>query len=240
MVSQGIGMEGLLAIIVIPFLGYLAYKVKALDKKGSLIAILLGYAIIILGGYLPFLALLTFLIAGTLATRIKWNEKNALGLNEDVYRSVGNVLGNGLAPLLFLILEVLAEKDWGWAGVFSAIATANADTLASEIGKAFGKNPIMITTFRRAKVGESGAVSLVGEIVALLGALMIGIFAMFSSYNKFEMLLSVTIAGFLGSNIDSLVGATLERRGYLDNNGTNFVATLLGGVIGILMFLIVG
>ncbi|ASJ15813.1 hypothetical protein A3L04_01355 [Thermococcus chitonophagus] len=223
---------------VITLLGLLSYKSGALDFKGAIGAMFLGYLILSLGSWVTFFALLTFLIMGTLATRFKAREKLELG-NLDTHRSLGNVLGNGLAPLLFLIIEVIIKNDYGWAAVFSSIATANADTLASEIGKPLGKNPRLITNFRKAKPGEEGAVTLVGELAALLGALVIGLIGTFSiSDYKLKMLLSVTIAGFIGANIDSLIGATLERRGLVDNNGTNFIATLIGGVLGAVMFLL--
>jgi uncharacterized membrane protein len=36
----------------------------------------------------------------------------------------------------------------------------------------------------------------------------------------------VAAAGFLGTVIDSLLGATLERRRWLGNNGVNLLSTL--------------
>ena len=47
------------------------------------------------------------------------------------------------------------------------------------------------------------------------------------------MLVVCTIAGFVGTNLDSLVGALLENKGYLGNAGTNFLATLGGGVFAV-------
>ncbi len=47
---------------------------------------------------------------------------------------------------------------------------------------------------------------------------------------KVTMLLAVTIGGFIGVNLDSLIGATLEKEGGItDNNSTNFLASLFGG-----------
>ncbi|AMM53055.1 DUF92 domain-containing protein [Pyrococcus kukulkanii] len=230
-------VQGLLILIT---LAIISYKTKALDLWGTFTAFILGYFILSLGGWLPFLALFLFLISGTLATKFKIKEKKKLGLVDEKYRSIGNVLGNGLAPLLFLIVEVIIKNDYGWAAVFASIATANADTLASEIGKPLGKNPRLITNFRKAKPGEEGAVTLVGELAALLGALVIGVIGTFAvSEYKFKMLLSVTIAGFIGANVDSLIGATLERKRLVDNNGTNFIATLIGGILGAIIFLLI-
>jgi len=51
------------------------------------------------------------------------------------------------------------------------------------------------------------------------------------------MMVICTLAGFIGTNIDSLVGATLENRGFLGNAGTNLLATIGGGVFAVMIFL---
>jgi uncharacterized membrane protein len=51
------------------------------------------------------------------------------------------------------------------------------------------------------------------------------------------MLVLCVIAGFVGTNIDSVVGATLENRGLLGNAGTNLLATIGGGLFAMAMFL---
>ncbi|USS41314.1 TIGR00297 family protein [Thermococcus aggregans] len=226
-------------IAVIALLGTLAYKVKALDGKGVSAAVLIGTTTIVFGGVFPFLALLTFVLLGVLATKYRLAEKIKKGIAQEGkgIRSWQNVLGNGLATVIFLLIEYYTKQDVFWAATFSSIATANADTLASELGKVFGKVPRMITTLKPAEVGENGAVSWQGEIIALIGAFIISIFAVFLTTQKVEMLLAVTLGGFIGCNIDSLIGATLENRGIVNNHHTNFLATLLGGIIGGAIFL---
>ncbi|WP_042700876.1 DUF92 domain-containing protein [Thermococcus sp. PK] len=226
-------------IAAIALLGALAYKLKALDGKGVMAAVLVGAATIVLGGMFPFLALLTFVILGVLATKYRFAEKAKKGVAQEGKgtRSWQNVLGNGLAAVIFLLVEYYTKQDLFRAATFSAIATANADTLASELGKIFGKAPKMITTLKPANVGENGAVSWQGEIIALIGAFIISIFAVFLTSQKIEMLLAVTLAGFVGCNLDSLLGATLENRGVINNHHTNFLATLIGGIIGAGIFL---
>ncbi|NJE60982.1 DUF92 domain-containing protein [Thermococcus sp. 21S7] len=225
-------------IAVVAGLGFGSYKFKALDAKGAVAAALLGLSVIELGGVYPFAALLTFVVLGVLATKYKFKEKARLGAaqSRNGVRSWGNVIGNGLAAVIFLAFEYFSRMDVFWAASFAAIATANGDTLASELGKIFGKSPKLITTLRPAKPGTNGAVSWAGELFALAGALVIALFALPLTEEKGIMLLAVTIGGFIGVNLDSLIGATLENEGITDNNSTNFLASLLGGFIGAGLF----
>jgi uncharacterized membrane protein len=52
------------------------------------------------------------------------------------------------------------------------------------------------------------------------------------------MVLVCTFAGFIGTNIDSRIGATLENRGYFGNAGTNLLATIGGGVCAVALYLL--
>ncbi|WP_175059161.1 TIGR00297 family protein [Thermococcus sp. 2319x1] len=226
-------------VAVIALLGALAYKLKALDAKGTIAAALIGVMTIVFGGIFPFLALLTFVLLGVFATKYRLAEKVKKGIAQEGngIRSWQNVLGNGLAAVIFLLIEYYTKQDLFWAATFSAIATANADTLASELGKIFGKAPKMITNLKPANVGENGAISWQGELIALIGAFIIGLFAVFLTPQKMEMLFAVTLGGFIGCNIDSLLGATLENKGVINNHHTNFLATIVGGIIGGVIFL---
>lgn len=225
-------------VAIVAVLGVGAYKTKALDWRGTVSAALLGLAVLELGGVYPFLALLTFVVLGVLATKYRYEEKKKRGVAQSNggVRSWGNVLGNGLAVVLFLVIEKLTMMDTFWAGTFSAIATVNGDTLASELGKVFGKRPRLITNLRPVKPGVNGGVSLAGELFALIGSLVIALFALPLTEYKGQMLLAVVIGGFIGVNLDSLIGATLENWGVTDNNSTNFLASLLGGLAGAGLF----
>ncbi|WP_394356118.1 DUF92 domain-containing protein [Thermococcus stetteri] len=224
--------------ITMILLGILAYKSHALDIKGSAAAVFLGMGVLVFGGMWTFLALLAFLVLGVLATKYRYDEKVRRGLaqSNNGTRSIGNVLGNGLAVLVFLLVEAVVKEDVFWAATFASIATVNGDTLASELGKVLGRRPRLITNLKPVKPGTNGAVSLQGEIIAIIGALIIALFALPLTTHTWEMLLAVTIGGFIGVNLDSLIGATLEEKGITDNNSTNFLASLLGGLIGAGLF----
>ncbi|WP_297419126.1 DUF92 domain-containing protein [Thermococcus sp.] len=221
-------------VAVVAVLGVGSYLTRALDAKGAFSAALLGLAVIELGGFYPFLALLAFVVVGVSATKYKFNEKARLGVAQESggIRGWENVVGNGLAATVFLIAEYLSHRDVFWAATFASIATVNGDTLASELGKVFGKAPRLITNFKPARTGTNGAVSLAGEVFALVGALIIAPFALPLTAHDTEMLTAVVTGGFIGVNLDSLIGATLENRGVTDNNSTNLLAALLGGLLG--------
>jgi len=225
-------------LTVVAGLGVASYRLNALDAKGAAAAAALGLLVIELGGIYPFLAMVAFVVMGVLATKYRFREKLKLGAaqSRNGVRSWGNVLGNGLAAAIFLVFEQLSRMDVFWAATFAAIATANGDTLASELGKVFGRRPKLITNFKPASPGTNGAISLEGELFALAGALAIALFALPLTSEKAIMLLAVTLGGFIGVNLDSLIGATLEEKGITDNNSTNFLASLFGGFIGAGLF----
>ena len=224
--------------VIIGLLAAAAYRSRALDKRGCLTAAFLGLLILGFGGPYPFLALLAFVILGVLATRYRFREKVKLGIaqhNRGI-RGWGNVLGNGLGAMVFILVEYVSRQDLFWAASFAAIATANGDTLASELGKVLGKSPRLITNLRPVKPGTDGGVTLVGELFALIGSAVIALFALPLAGSRVLMLLAVTVGGFIGVNLDSLIGATLERRHITDNDSTNFLASFLGGVTGALVY----
>jgi uncharacterized protein (TIGR00297 family) len=99
----------------------------------------------------------------------------------------------------------------------------------------------MITTLKLSEPGVDGAVSLLGELAAIFGSAVIGILAYILgiSDNFILTVLITTAGGFFGTNMDSLLGATLQKRGVLSNSGVNFAATFAGaGISAILYFLI--
>jgi uncharacterized membrane protein len=73
-------------------------------------------------------------------------------------------------------------------------------------------------------------------VVAFLGGLAVSAVAVILGINTPEMAVICTLAGFVGTNLDSLVGATLENRGFLGNAGTNLLATLGGGIFAVIVF----
>ena len=227
------------------FLGVLAYRAKIADVSALLSAALLGVLIIVFSGLSWFLLLLTFFILGGGFTRYKYAYKESKGIAQakDGIRSYENVFSNSTAALVLAVAYgVFPEHSlpiiYAYMGT---VATATGDTLASEIGTTAKGRPRMITTLKPSEPGADGAVSLLGEFAAILGSAVIGILAYLLgvSDNFILTVLITTAGGFFGTNIDSLLGATLQKRGVLSNSGVNFVATFTGaGISAALYYLI--
>ncbi|HEY6585780.1 MAG TPA: TIGR00297 family protein [Candidatus Methanoperedens sp.] len=231
----------LMKVLVFSFvLGYLSYRAHVADVSAMLSATLLGVVIIISSDVKWFFMLLTFFLLGSMFTRYKYNFKLARGIAEGKggVRGYKNVFSNSLAGLTLAI----AYGIFPWHGqvllaaYLGSVATACGDTLASEIGETYKGEPRMITTLKKVKPGTDGAVSILGEEAAFFGALVIALLAFILVPIDYSLVLIVTAGGFIGTNIDSLLGATLQQKGYLTNNGVNLVATISGAIVSGLLY----
>ncbi len=121
----------------------------------------------------------------------------------------------------------------------AALAEAAADTVSSEIGQVLGGRPRMLTTLRRVEPGTDGGVSFIGTLAGVAAA---GIVAAIGAWalGGGLVLFGVSVAGgVFGLFFDSLLGATLERRGWLNNDAVNFLSTAsaAGFALAVLVFL---
>lgn len=232
-----------LVVIVVGLTGLsiLSYAVRALDLLGAVASFFLGLEIALLGG-VRWLALMTlFPVLGVLATRIGYRRKHEARLAEAAgggERGVGNVLGNGLAPALaalgLLMTEVVPELATALAFA-TALAAVTADTLASELGVLARRARGILPPYPIVAVGSNGAVSLPGQLAALVGASAIAAAAVWLLPVPWTLAWIPAVGGFLGCQLDSLLGATLERDqgkpGPLSKQDVNFLASAVPAVL---------
>jgi uncharacterized protein (TIGR00297 family) len=219
-------------VIALFILGFITYKRKSLDLLGSLTMVLMGIVIIFSAGANWLMILVIFLILSLLATRYSKEYKHSLGEYEG-RRSSKNVISNGVVAFM---MAAFGSYNMSFVGGFiGAIATATADTLASEIGVL--QQPRLITTFQKVDPGTDGAVSVLGTAVGMFGALIIGLSAYFLGVipNPFSAIVVSVISGTVGCFMDSFLGATFERAEMLTNEHVNLIATITGAIVGILL-----
>lgn len=88
--------------------------------------------------------------------------------------------------------------------------------------------------------GTQGAVSLEGTVAGILASLVLGFLGLGLGLFPAGGVGVVALAALVATTLESLVGATLERRGLLDNQGVNFLNTLAGALVGAALFPWVG
>ena len=180
---------------------------------------------------------LTVLVLTSLATRFGRRTKERLGTAETRRgRGAAQVAANlGMAALIMdpFVQSALVDTHWlvgrTFASVFAlglaALAEAAADTVSSEIGQVLGGTPLMITTFRRVEPGIDGGITLAGSASGMIAAGLVAFAGFFALPLEPSILFVSWAGGVFGFLFDSLLGATMERAGWLNNDGVNFVST---------------
>ena len=220
-------------VILLFILAFITYKRKSLDLFGSAVMVIMGVIIIFSAGANWLLLIVLFLVLSLLATRYSKKYKMSLGEFEG-RRTSKNVISNGVVACFMAAFGGYYLPFVG--GFIGAIATATADTLASEIG-VLDKHPRLITTFQMVDPGTNGAVSALGTAIGVVGAAIIGIAAYFLGIvaNPLSAILVSVISGTVGCFMDSILGALFENRGFITNEHVNLLATIVGAIVGILL-----
>jgi len=228
-----------LAAAIALIFGYSSFRVGAADLSGLFSGALIGVLLIVFADVRWFLVMLAFFIIGSASTRFQYARKKVMGVEQERggARGYQNAFSNGLVGTGAAVIFGLTG-DPLWAALFvGSIATATADTVASEIGVTGGR-PIMITTLKHVPEGTNGGITMRGEAASLLGSALVAGLALGLQIIPLPIFFICVLAGFLGTNIDSLIGATLENRGIVGNAGTNLLATFGGGVSAVIMVLL--
>ena len=217
-------------------LALLAYREAILDRVGSILAFLINFVIGYFGDLTWVGLLLLFVLLSFVATKFKFALKRKLKAAEAHGGTRGglNVLSNGLIPMFVALVW------WNGDGPLSqteatlmyvaAVSAAASDTLASEVGVLDPNVYSILPPHPRVKAGVDGGWSVLGQISAFSAALLVSAIAMvvFDLTHQldfaFKFLALTTFLGFLGCQIDSVLGATFEKWGWLGKGGVNFCA----------------
>jgi uncharacterized protein (TIGR00297 family) len=210
-----------------------AHLARGVDLSGALCGWCLGVALYALSGWRGFALLLVFFVLGTACTKIGYARKAILGIAQEKggRRSARNALANTGAGVLFAFLAVATPHHALFTlALAAAFATAASDTVASEIGQAFGRTTYLVTTFRRVPAGTDGAVSFEGTLAGIAASTLPAALAASTGLVSWTGAAVVVVAAFIGTTLESYLGATLERTNTIDNEVVNFANTLAGGL----------
>ncbi|NWG08758.1 MAG: DUF92 domain-containing protein [Nitrososphaerales archaeon] len=258
-------------LFVVVALGAVSLKVRALNLGGVAACIFVGYLILLGGGWYWFLVMLVFFVISTEFTKFRYSYKERFGTAQEKGGARGwpNVLANGGVAAIFSLMEFRFGGGIYAVAFLGAMASATADTLATEIGLLSKKEPRLITDLRKkVPAGSSGGVTSIGTLAALLASLLISVTAMalgIVDASPIEVLAIVTLGGIVGSIADSILGATVQRIGIcescgritenlrhcssptrrlrglgaIDNNVVNLLSTFIGAFSTVVLFILI-
>ena len=253
-----------LGLIFSSGVAFLAYRRRSLNKSGVVGAIASGTTIFGMGGWSWGLALIYFFVSSSLLSHYREREKERVAadkFSKGSQRDIAQVAANGGVATLMALTYSLTHDQLLQAGFAGTLATAAADTWATELGTLSPRQPRLITTGRHVPAGTSGGITLLGTGASFLGALSLGLF--FWAIQGFRRSLAALplialISGLAGSFFDSLLGATVQAMYYcptcdketerrihncgtqakplrgvkwMNNDVVNFVATAFGGLV---------
>jgi uncharacterized protein (TIGR00297 family) len=237
-VLETLGLSGLLALV--------AWKLRTATPAAAVTGAIITASLMFSTYVYPYrpwntalIPVLAVLFLTSFSTRFGRHNKERLGTAERRHgRGAPQVAANlGVAALL---LEPTIQSRLIGSHMFSppssapmlifvlglaALAEAAADTVSSEIGQVLGGQPRMITTLRRVDPGTDGGITLTGTLAGVTAAGVVAAAGCVALRGDIRLLGISWAGGVFGLFFDSLLGATLERAGWLNNDSVNFLST---------------
>ncbi len=251
-------------------IGLLAYRRRSLSRSGVAGAIITGTTTVGMGGWAWGLALIFFFLSSSLLSHFKEQEKASTAtdkFSKGSQRDIAQVAANGGMATLLAFAHGLTTSERTrallQAGYVGTLATATADTWATELGVLSTQPPRLITTGQITTPGTSGGITPLGIGAAVLGSSALGsVFWLLQGARREQNALPLLAlaAGTAGSLADSLLGATVQAMYYcptckketeqrvhrcgtrtrflrgqawIDNDVVNFATTLFGALVAI-------
>jgi len=238
-----LGRRMVLAAAVNLALAVLALRLKMVNRSGAVCGFLLGVAVYLGYGYKSFLMMFAFFAIGSVATRLGYARKAARGVAEKRggARSWREALANSLAGAFFSLLVITTHHEGAFLmALVAAFAEATGDTVSSEIGQWLSGRAYLITTFQPVPAGVDGGITVGGTAAgALASALVVALAFALGLCGKGGAFIALA-AAVAGNLFDSVLGATLERRGLVTNGIVNFAGTSFAGALALAIALRIG
>jgi uncharacterized protein (TIGR00297 family) len=224
------------AIGVNAVVALLGYRGRTVSMSGAIGGAMIGAVIYAAGGPSAWgLLFITFFIA-SVTSRFGLERKALLGIAEERggRRGAGNAFANcGVAAIAALAAIATPHPVHAWLAFAAALTAGGSDTVASEIGKAWGRATFLVTTIGRVKPGTPGAMSLEGTAAGLVAAFALATVAVAFGLIAAGAMLAVVIGATAGALAESVLAATLEAPGILNNDMLNFVNTAVAAGVAL-------
>jgi uncharacterized protein (TIGR00297 family) len=194
-------------------------RIHFLDLGGAALAFLMGSIIFGLGGWAYTFPILGFFILSSFLSRIGRTKKKQIEANyqKTGIRDFHQALANGGVATAIVLIAFFTQIESFYYAYVTSLAVATADTWGTELGVFSRSKPLLISNFKPVEPGTSGGISLVGTFSALAGSIIIVLISsLFHDYNSYQFA-AITIIGFSGSLVDSILGATVQGQFKCEN-----------------------
>jgi uncharacterized protein (TIGR00297 family) len=210
----------------------LARAVRGVSNSGAVAGGLACLMLFVGAGPAAFAVLVGLFLMTWLSTRLDDAHKRELGLAE---RGEGR---NGWQILANLVAAGLGSLFYGFSGnrawlvaTAAALAEAATDTVASEIGQSHGETAILITSWEVVPSGTDGGITHIGTLCGAAAGLILAAVAVLGGLVPRSRFWIPAIAGITGMFVDSLLGATCQRRGWMNNEAVNLGGSLAAAAL---------
>jgi uncharacterized protein (TIGR00297 family) len=214
----------------------LGWWARTVSLNGAAAGGVIGIAVFActgLGGWIVLFA--SFFLAAA-SSRMGLSRKALLGIAEEREgrRGPGNAIANcGLAVWMGVLAVATPYREAALLAFVAALAAGASDTVASEIGKAWGRRTLLVPTFVAVRPGTSGAISLEGTAAGLVAALALAAVGTSTGLIHVNVVWSVVVGAAVASLVESTLGATLEAPGIVNNHVLNFINTAVAAAIAV-------
>lgn len=236
--APGVALSVLPALLVNAGFATVAYLEGAVTRSGVAAGMMIGIAVYLGAGWEGWTLLFATLACAVITSRIGWQRKQTLGIAEEREgrRGAGNALANCLLAAVAAIVAITSPyQALAWLAFVTALTAGAADTVASEIGKAWGRRTLLVVGFRPVPPGTSGAVSVEGTLANIVAAIGLAALGATLGLIPAAMIPMVVVSALAGAFVESALGATLEKPGILNNDLLNFINTAVAVAVVLLI-----
>ena len=215
--------------------GWLA---RTVTPGGAVVGALIGILVFATTGAGGWVLLFASFFAAAASSKLGLKRKSVLGIAEahGGQRGPGNAIANcGLAAWAGILAVTTPHREIALLAFVAALAAGGSDTVASEIGKAWGSRTYSVPRFARVRPGTSGAVSLEGTAAGLVAALGLAAVGQMAGLVHGTFVWIAAAGAFAASWVESALGSTLEAPGILDNDLLNFINTTVAAIVAVVL-----
>jgi uncharacterized protein (TIGR00297 family) len=221
------------ALVVTVLFAVAGWASGGVTLSGAAAGLAVAFALYYCAGANGFVVLVVVFALTWVATRIGYARKQQLGIAERRRgrRNAGQVLANIGVSGACAVLACLWKSDAAIVAGMASLAEAAADTVSSECGEAWSDTAYLVTGFRVVPAGTDGAITFAGTLAGMVAAAIVAAAAAIANVLFARSAVLACAAGCAGMLIDSVLGATAERRGLLNNNAVNFTSTAAAAIL---------